>query len=57
MGEDLIGRTEELSMGDPTDFSHFLGAVIDRRAFAKHTAAIERFMATPGLQVVGSGFG
>ena len=55
MGDDLIAKTDALSMGDPTDFSHFLGAVIDDRAFKKHTAAIERAKATPGLQVVAGG--
>jgi len=55
MGDDLIAKTEALSMGDPTDFSHFLGAVIDDRAFRKHTTAIERAKATSGLQVVAGG--
>ena len=30
-----IGQTEELTMGDVTDFSNFMGAVIDRRSFDK----------------------
>ena len=55
MGDDLIAKTDALSVGDPTDFSHFLGAVIDERAFKKHTAAIERAKATSGLQVVAGG--
>jgi 1-pyrroline-5-carboxylate dehydrogenase len=55
MKDDLIAKTEALSMGDPTDFSHFLGAVIDDRAFAKHVAAIARAQATPGLEVVAGG--
>ena len=32
-------------MGDVTDFSNFMGAVIDDRAFAKHKAAIARVRA------------
>ncbi|WP_344778891.1 L-glutamate gamma-semialdehyde dehydrogenase [Nocardioides panacisoli] len=52
---DLVSETEALSMGDPTDFSHFLGAVIDDRAFAKHKAAIERARATDGLEIVAGG--
>lgn len=55
MGDDLVAKTDALSMGDPTDFSHFLGAVIDDRAFKKHAAAIERAKATPGLRVVAGG--
>ena len=34
--------TEALTMGDVTDLSNFMGAVIDDRAFAKHKAAIAR---------------
>jgi 1-pyrroline-5-carboxylate dehydrogenase len=55
MGDDLVAKTDALAMGDPTDFRNFLGAVIDDRAFKKHTAAIERAHATPGLQVVAGG--
>jgi 1-pyrroline-5-carboxylate dehydrogenase len=55
MGDDLIDATEELSMGDPADFSQFLGAVIDDRAYKKHVAAIERAEATDGLTVVAGG--
>ena len=40
--DQLIADTEALSMGDVTDLSHFMGAVIDDRAFAKHKAAIAR---------------
>ena len=53
--DDLVQRTEELSVGDPTDLSHFMGAVIDERAFRKHVAAIERAHATPHLDVVAGG--
>ncbi|WP_300643575.1 L-glutamate gamma-semialdehyde dehydrogenase [Nocardioides sp.] len=53
--DDLVAETEAISMGDPTDFSHFMGAVIDARAFAKHKAAIERAHATDGLEVVAGG--
>ncbi|HWJ82015.1 MAG TPA: L-glutamate gamma-semialdehyde dehydrogenase [Nocardioides sp.] len=55
MREDLVARTEGLSMGDPTDFSHFLGAVIDARAFAKHQACLDRARATSGLEIVAGG--
>ena len=36
MSEDFIGETECLPMGDVTDFSNFMGAVIDERSFTKH---------------------
>ncbi len=53
--EDLVSVTDGLSMGDVTDFSNFMGAVIDERAFAKHKAAIDRAHATSGLEVIAGG--
>lgn len=53
--EQLVADVDGLSMGDPTDLSHFLGAVIDDRSFAKQKAAIDRAHATPGLDVVAGG--
>ncbi|WP_370247216.1 L-glutamate gamma-semialdehyde dehydrogenase [Nocardioides sp.] len=53
--DDLVARTESLSVGDPTELSHFMGAVIDERAFAKHRAAIERAQQTPHLRVIAGG--
>jgi 1-pyrroline-5-carboxylate dehydrogenase len=38
----LIADTESLSFGDVTDFSHFGGAVIDGRAFGRHSELFER---------------
>jgi 1-pyrroline-5-carboxylate dehydrogenase len=55
MEADLVAQTEELSMGPVTDLSHFLGAVIDDRAYAKHVAAIERARATSSTTVVAGG--
>ncbi|MGL5864589.1 MAG: L-glutamate gamma-semialdehyde dehydrogenase [Dermatophilaceae bacterium] len=55
MRDDLVTVTDGLAMGDVTDFSNFLGAVIDERAFAKHRAAIDRAHATPHLDVVAGG--
>ena len=46
--DQLVADTENLSMGDVADFSHFMGAVIDDRAFAKHKAAIARAKRTSG---------
>ncbi len=53
--DQLVADTENLSMGDPTDLSHFMGAVIDDRAFAKHTAALERARSSSTLDVVAGG--
>jgi len=33
--DDVVARTSELRMGDVRDFSNFMGAVIDKRAFDK----------------------
>src|SRR3954453_15358241 len=38
MKDSFLSEVESISMGDVTDFSHFMGAVIDDRAFAKHKA-------------------
>jgi len=52
---DLADLTNGLAMGDVTDLSNFMGAVIDERAFAKHKAAIDRAHATSHLDVVAGG--
>jgi 1-pyrroline-5-carboxylate dehydrogenase len=52
---DLVSITNGLTQGDVTDLSNFMGAVIDERAFAKHSAAIDRAHATPGVDVVAGG--
>ena len=38
----LVADAESLSFGDVTDFRHFGGAVIDARAFSKHSELFER---------------
>jgi 1-pyrroline-5-carboxylate dehydrogenase len=52
---DLAGVTDALTMGDVTDLSNFMGAVIDERAFAKHKAAIDRAKADDSITVVAGG--
>jgi 1-pyrroline-5-carboxylate dehydrogenase len=51
----LVEQTEALTMGDVTDLSNFMGAVIDDRAFAKHKAAIDRAKATSSIDVIAGG--
>ncbi|MEV1011872.1 L-glutamate gamma-semialdehyde dehydrogenase [Streptomyces sp. NPDC049881] len=51
----LAAETDGLSMGDPTDLSHFLGALIDERAFAKVSAAVERAKGDPACEIVAGG--
>ncbi len=42
-------------MGDVTDLSNFIGAVIDERSFAKNKAAIDRAAADPTCTVIAGG--
>jgi 1-pyrroline-5-carboxylate dehydrogenase len=56
MSDDLIGGVESMTMGDvSTDLSLFLGAVIDDRAFAKHTDAIARAKSRPAVTLLTGG--
>jgi 1-pyrroline-5-carboxylate dehydrogenase len=55
MRDDLVAETEAITMGDVTDLSNFMGAVIDARAFAKHDKAISRAKGTEGLTVIAGG--
>jgi 1-pyrroline-5-carboxylate dehydrogenase len=51
----LIEETAALAMGDVTDFSNFLGAVIDGRAFLRHTLALAEAKADPSCRVLVGG--
>jgi 1-pyrroline-5-carboxylate dehydrogenase len=53
--DSLVETTKSLSYGDVTDFSHFGGAVIDSRAFAKHSALFEQVRAEGKLDVLTGG--
>ncbi|WP_280262026.1 L-glutamate gamma-semialdehyde dehydrogenase [Nocardia abscessus] len=55
MGREFIDRVAALSYGDVTDFGHFGGALIDRRAFGKNTDALARAKATPSLTIATGG--
>ncbi|MEP9363958.1 L-glutamate gamma-semialdehyde dehydrogenase [Nocardioides sp. CN2-186] len=55
MRDSFLAEVEAISMGDVTDFSNFMGAVIDDRAFAKHKAAIARAKRQKKLDVVVGG--
>jgi 1-pyrroline-5-carboxylate dehydrogenase len=51
--DDLAAETDALAMGDVEDFGNFLGAVIDRRAFDKVSAALR--VAHDELEVIAGG--
>ncbi|MBF6475173.1 MULTISPECIES: L-glutamate gamma-semialdehyde dehydrogenase [Nocardia] len=55
MGREFIDRVAALSYGDVTDFGHFGGALIDRRAFGRNTDALARAKATPSLTIATGG--
>jgi 1-pyrroline-5-carboxylate dehydrogenase len=53
--DDLIGQTEALPMGDVTDFSNFMGAVIDRRSFDKLARVLDSAKNDPALSIAAGG--
>jgi 1-pyrroline-5-carboxylate dehydrogenase len=53
--DDLVATTESLPMGDVTDFSNFMGAVIDRKSFSKLSGVIDRVDDDPALSIVAGG--
>jgi 1-pyrroline-5-carboxylate dehydrogenase len=56
MGDDFISTVSSLTMGDVgADLSLFMGAVIDRPAFATHADAIARARSRPSIRVLTGG--
>ncbi|MFL6136753.1 MAG: L-glutamate gamma-semialdehyde dehydrogenase [Frankiaceae bacterium] len=55
MGDELIAEVDGIEMGDVTDFSNFMGAVIDDRSFSKLSGVLERARTDAALQVVAGG--
>src|SRR5829696_8648588 len=53
--DSFLHEVETITMGDVTDFSNFMGAVIDDRAFAKHKAALARVARTKHLTTLAGG--
>ena len=53
--EGLVEDTEALPMGDVADFSNFLGAVIDRRAFDRLSGVLDRARSDASLEVLAGG--
>jgi 1-pyrroline-5-carboxylate dehydrogenase len=51
----LLEETEALSVGDPRDFTNFMGAVIDRRAFDRIKGYVERARASSDAEVIAGG--
>ncbi|HET7499612.1 MAG TPA: aldehyde dehydrogenase family protein, partial [Kofleriaceae bacterium] len=55
MKDDLLAEIATLKVGDVSDFSNFMGAVIKKGAFDKHQAAISEARETAGMKVVAGG--
>ncbi|NUT93243.1 MAG: L-glutamate gamma-semialdehyde dehydrogenase [Saccharothrix sp.] len=55
MRDSLVDVTKSLSYGDVTDFTHFGGAVIDSRAFAKHRDALAAAGSDDTIEVLAGG--
>jgi len=53
--DDLVSETDSLPVGDVRDLTNFTSAVIDQRAFTKHTEAIERARASAGTEIIAGG--
>jgi 1-pyrroline-5-carboxylate dehydrogenase len=53
--DDFRAQTDSLTVGPVTDLSNFMGAVIDRRAFAKHKAALDRARTADAVAVLAGG--
>jgi 1-pyrroline-5-carboxylate dehydrogenase len=53
--ERLADEVPRIPMGDIADFSNFMGAVIDDRAFQKHSDALEQARSGPDARIVAGG--
>ncbi|WP_116109983.1 L-glutamate gamma-semialdehyde dehydrogenase [Amycolatopsis ruanii] len=53
--DDFLAEVESLSMGDVTDLSNFLGAVIDRRSFDRLSGVLDRARADDRLEILAGG--
>ncbi len=55
MRKDFLAEVESITVGDVTDLSNFMGAVIDDRAFDKHRKAINRAKRSSKLEIRAGG--
>jgi 1-pyrroline-5-carboxylate dehydrogenase len=53
--EELSAEVDGLSMGDITDLSNFMGAVIDARAFAKHRRVLDIAHTDDSIRIAAGG--
>ena len=55
MGNDLVSEVEKIKMGDASDFSNFMNAVIDKRAFDKISGYIDRASKDSKCEIITGG--
>ncbi len=55
MGDDLVGATEALTVGDVRDLSNFTSAVIDSRSFTKQVDAITAAKNSTDAKIIAGG--
>ena len=55
MKDEVVSEVGTLKMGDVSDFSNFMGAVIKKGAFDKHAAAIAEARDTRGMSILAGG--
>jgi 1-pyrroline-5-carboxylate dehydrogenase len=53
--DDFIDEVNGLSMGDITDFSNFMGAVIDKRSFDRLTGVLDQVRGENGVDILAGG--
>ena len=53
--DELVSQVDALPMGDVTDFTNFVGAVIDRRSFDRLAAVLDRAKNDPKLEIAAGG--
>ena len=55
MGNDLVSEVEKIKIGDASDFSNFMNAVIDKRAFDKISGYIDRASRDSKCEIITGG--
>jgi 1-pyrroline-5-carboxylate dehydrogenase len=53
--DEFLAEVEGLPMGDVTDFTNFIGAVIDARSFTRLRQVIQRVRSEDGVQILAGG--
>ena len=53
--DDYVAEVNKITVGDVADFSNFLGAVIDKKAFDSITGYIDRAAANPDCEIITGG--